>query len=233
MRTILENLDSEFPFRLQRIILQRIRILEECQKMGHHWGRAFTLIELLAVIAIIVVLSALLFPAIGSFKEKGNAVNCVGNLRQIGIAINLYAADHDQRLPGPCYFGVTYDSLVPFLEPYTKSSTKIWDCPSHPDLRSVGFTGYVQGNNSTRWYFGYSGTIPTNSPMNRDPLTLLQFQDVKDPSQRWLLEDLDAWNYANAKIAAAAPKPAHNGGRNVLYSDWSVRWVKSQKNISP
>jgi prepilin-type N-terminal cleavage/methylation domain-containing protein/prepilin-type processing-associated H-X9-DG protein len=196
-------------------------------------ARAFTLIELLAVIALIVILAALLFPGIGSVKEKTNAVKCVNNLRQIGVAITLYAADHEQKLPGPCYFGVTYDALVPLLEPYIKSSTKIWDCPSHPDLHSVGFTGYVQGNNSTCSYFGYAGPILPSSPMNKDPLTLLQFQDVQDPSKRWLLEDMDAWNYGNAKIAPAAPKPAHNGGRNVLYSDWSVRWVKSQKNITP
>jgi len=195
--------------------------------------RAFTLIELLVTIAIIAILAALLFPGIGSVKEKTNAVKCVNNLRQIGVAITLYAADHEQKLPGPCYFGLTYGSPVPLLEPYIKSSTKIWDCPSHPDLRNVGFTGYVQGNNSTHNYFGYSGTVLPDYPLNKDPLTLFQFQDIKDPGKRWMLEDMDAWNYNNPVIAPAAPLPAHNGGRNVLYSDWSVRWVKSKKNTTP
>jgi len=202
-------------------------------KPGSYRQRAFTLIELLVTIAIIATLAALLFPAIKPVKEKANAVRCVSNLRQIGAAIILYAADHGQRLPGPSYFGVTYDGLVPLLEPYLPSKTKVWDCPSHPNLHNVGFTGYVQGNNSTHNYFGYAGPVPPTYPLNKDPLTLLQFQDVQDPNKRWMLEDMDAWNYNNGVIAPAAPLPAHNGGRNALYSDWSVRWIKSQKNIIP
>ncbi|MFA6175590.1 MAG: type II secretion system protein [Phycisphaerae bacterium] len=203
------------------------------EKPGSCRQRAFTLIELLVTIAIIAILFALLFPAIKPVKEKAHAVRCASNLRQIGAAIVLYAADHEQRLPGPSYFGVTYGSIVLLLEPYLPSKTKVWDCPSHPDLHNLGFTGYVQGNNSTHNYFGYSGTVLPDYPLNKDPLTLLQFQDVQDPSKRWMLEDMDSWNYNNPVIAPAAPLPAHNGGRNVLYSDWSVRWVKSQKNASP
>jgi prepilin-type N-terminal cleavage/methylation domain-containing protein/prepilin-type processing-associated H-X9-DG protein len=227
MRNILENPDSEFPLCSWGIISPRDFILERFQKKGWQKHQAFTLIELLVTIAIIVILAGLLLPAIGSIKEKTNAVKCASNLRQIGVAINLYAADHDQRLPGPCYFGVEYSTLVPLLEPYIQSNTKIWDCPSRPDLRKLGFTGYVQGNAQGNWYFGYPG------PDGLPPFTLLNLQSVPDPRRRWLLEDMDAWNYGNARIALAAPNPAHNGGRNVLYSDWSVRWVKSEKTKWP
>ena len=57
--------------------------------------KAFTLVELLIVIGIIAVLAALMFPAVTTAVEKGRRSNCRGNIRQVGIALTLYAADHN------------------------------------------------------------------------------------------------------------------------------------------
>jgi prepilin-type N-terminal cleavage/methylation domain-containing protein/prepilin-type processing-associated H-X9-DG protein len=62
-------------------------------------GGAFTLIELLVVIAIITILAALLVPAVSRTKEAGRSAACLSNLHQIGIALQLYVQDNNQRLP--------------------------------------------------------------------------------------------------------------------------------------
>lgn len=91
-------------------------------------GRGFTLIELLVVIAVIGILSALLLPVLSKAKERGRSISCLSNIRQLGMAAALYAADNKDQLP-PRLF-IPYWVLP--LQPYYHD-VALLKCPSEPN----------------------------------------------------------------------------------------------------
>ena len=63
-------------------------------------SKGFTLIELLVVIAIIAILAAILFPVFARARAKAQQTACLSNVKQLTLAVLMYAEDYDQHLPG-------------------------------------------------------------------------------------------------------------------------------------
>jgi prepilin-type N-terminal cleavage/methylation domain-containing protein/prepilin-type processing-associated H-X9-DG protein len=116
----------------------------------HH---GFTLIELLIVIAILALLAAILFPVFAQARERARQTACVSNLRQIGLAAQLYTQDYDGSLPlynynnriywvgGRDRAGQPLDKSRGLIAPYTRSGA-LQNCPSYTGGRLLGGTGY-------------------------------------------------------------------------------------------
>ena len=108
-------------------------------QIKRHRKRGFTLIELLVVIAIIALLAGMLLPALSKAKESGQKTKCLNNLRNIGLAILMYADDNDGYAPRgnePIWWQVLSPSLGG-KNTNDYGRVPIYICPSFPDKKQV------------------------------------------------------------------------------------------------
>jgi len=166
----------------------------------------FTLIELLVVIAIIAILAGILFPVFARAREKARQAACMSNLKQIGIAVRMYAQDHHDLLPMANEYPASPPpadgyhqgppAIYDVLDSYTRNK-QIFRCPSDKDQM-----WQTQGT-SYDWAYGLLDVGVGMPPQTIDrPWN-------KNPERVFLSGDYGSdW---------------HSAGPNILYADGHVK----------
>jgi prepilin-type N-terminal cleavage/methylation domain-containing protein/prepilin-type processing-associated H-X9-DG protein len=187
--------------------------------------RAFTLVELLVVCALLAILAAILFPAFAAARDKARQTTCLSNVRQISLAQSLYIADWDEHLPHWWEYGTPrpepygpFTFWTEYFQPYLKSSG-VLRCPS--------FTWGPEGPDAGEKLADYSlltwgggGTGTAGDPAWRwagPPMTLAQ---VARPSETFNISE----GYTTTAVTRGLVA-RHANGLVLGFLDGHARWL--------
>jgi prepilin-type N-terminal cleavage/methylation domain-containing protein len=185
--------------------------------------RAFTLLELIVVVAIISALIGILVPALSSARNKSKMTACANCLRQVGLAMRGYLSDNGDVFPYASFMpsvgpfpvaGETPIYIADVLAPYSGGAQKIFQCPQDVDGsdRPAPNTGktYFQSEKTSYDYRNRLGGINIKAAVDRRRQS--EFAVHLGENAIWLLRDFD--NFHNSA--------GNQGSRRYVYYDGHV-----------
>ncbi len=197
-------------------------------------GNAFTLIELLVVIAIIAILAALLLPALQAARNQAKSVLCAGNLKQWGIAMDMYVSDNLDYYP-PALNTIVSKHGLWYLFPYVglpddlavNKKTGLFRCPSLGSTEAQSVADYAMNRT----------VCPYINAANPNGLAAAKMPRVlRKPSETFLIVDgtsdypIDAISKTYPYGANCYVKYRHSKGANLLFADGHVEYMKPTPN---
>lgn len=187
---------------------------------------AFTLIELLVVIAIIGVLASFLMPALARAKAKAKNAACLNNLKQLGLAITMYADDNKGYLPDaeplpsePLDPADPMPRISDVLARYLgSSSSRVFACPldSRGRFRADGASYFEKEGSSYEWNYVYSGK-KIDEIKNRG-----RFRSGTIPTEKIVL----MFDYQNFHSVQNVSTNEQSSTKNAVYGDGHVAQLR-------
>jgi prepilin-type processing-associated H-X9-DG protein len=167
----------------------------------------------------------MLLPSLSTAREKARQVVCASNLKQIGLAVFMYAQDNSDILPPDTQEGFA-NPFWCYLVWYTLSDSptgdnskqKLFFCPAYKEAKFTTNEGFSYGHNAL--YLSYT---------DPDPDQWVRISKVSNPSETIMVADSGApnrgWPTRIEPVNAGRSISAlHKGGANVLFVDGHVRW---------
>ena len=180
----------------------------------------FTLIELLVVIAIIAILAGMLLPVLGRAKEDSVRIKCINNVKQLGLAMQMYGDDNGALLPmphGTVLWGAT--NPPPWSQPLAVyyNNTNLLRCPSLCQFFTKSPYNYFMG---ARAAYMAAGEMLASVSLKSIALPA-QFILSGDCNYPFETTDADPDNYSQDTLfdPLYLPPQPHNGWLNVFFGD--------------